>query len=47
MEPWGKGGGGSGQEVHFRFWVLGGELCHLGGSPGGGGELVFVILQCE
>jgi len=39
---WWKRGGGE----NFRFWVVGGELCHLTGGyePGGGGESVFVIL---
>jgi hypothetical protein len=45
MVPWGKGnGGGRGEGVNFRFWVVGGELSHLAGLPRGGGEPVFVIL---
>jgi len=36
--------GGRGEGVNFHFWVVGGELRHLAGSPRGGGESVFVIL---
>jgi hypothetical protein len=43
MVLWGMGGG-RGEGVNFRFWVVDGELCHLAGLPGGGGESVFVIL---
>jgi len=43
MVPWGNGGG-RGEGVNFCFWVVGGELYHLAGLPGGGGESVFVIL---
>jgi len=45
MVPLGNGnGGGRGEGVNFRFCVVGGELRHLAGLPGGGGESVFVIL---
>jgi hypothetical protein len=46
MVPWGNGGG-TGEGVNFGFWVVGGELRHLAGLPGGGGESVFVILSLE
>ena len=46
MVSWGNRGG-RGEGVNFCFWVVGGELHHLAGMPGGRGESVFVILQSE
>jgi len=40
---WKSGGGGRGEGVKFSF-LGSGELRHLAGSPGGGGESAFVIL---